>query len=66
MSVKTTSFAKKVDLNCLKLDAHKLDVDGFRTVPNNLSNLESKIKKLYVHQLKAIPFDLKSLRDVVY
>ena len=66
MGVETTSFAKKVDLACLKLDVHKLDIDGFRTVRNDLNNLESKIKKLYVEKLRTIPIDLKNLRDVVY
>ena len=50
----------------LKSDVDKLDIDDIRTVPNNLNNLEFKIKKIYVNKPKTTPVDLKSLRDVIY
>ena len=52
VGVETTSFTNKVDLACLKPDVDKLDIDGFRTVPNDLNNLESKIKKINIDKLK--------------
>ena len=41
-SVDTSKFAKKVDLTHSS-DVDKLDIDKLKDVPNNLSNLESKV-----------------------
>ena len=32
-----SSFAKKVDLVCLKSDVDKLDIDKLKNIPTNLS-----------------------------
>ena len=37
--VDTLDFAKKADLANLKSDVDKLDIDKFKNVPSNLSNL---------------------------
>ena len=41
--VDTSFFAKKVDLASLKSSEDKLDIDKLKNVPNNLSNLKSKV-----------------------
>ena len=51
MGVDTTKFTKKVDLTNSKSDVDKLDNDKLKTVPSHLSNLESKVDKLYVNKL---------------
>ena len=58
-------FAKKVDLNNLKFDGDKLDIDKSKNVPSNLSNLESKVDILDVDKLVPVPVDLSKLSDVV-
>ena len=42
----TSKYAKKVELAKLKSDVDKLDIDKFKNVPTNLSNLKSKVDKL--------------------
>ena len=44
--VDTSQSAKKVDLDNLKTDVDKSDIDRLRNVPTNLSNLKSKVHKL--------------------
>ena len=41
--VDTSKFDKKVDLANLKSIADKFDIDKLKNVPNNLSNLKSKV-----------------------
>ena len=41
------SLLKKVDLANLKYNVEKLDIDKLKNVPSNLSNLKSKVDKLY-------------------
>ena len=45
-SVDTSKFAEKVDLNNLKSNVDKLDIDKLKNVPTNLSNFKSKVYKL--------------------
>ena len=42
-SVDTSDFAKKTDLTNLKYVVGKLDIDKFKHVPSNLSNLKNKV-----------------------
>ena len=41
--VDTSSFALKSDLASLKTEVDELDIDKIKTLPNNLSNLKSKV-----------------------
>ena len=41
--VDTSDFSIKTDLANLKPDVDKLDIDKLKDVPNNLSNLKSKV-----------------------
>ena len=41
------------------------DIDKFKNVPTNLSVLKSKVDKLDVDKLVALPVDLSKLSDVV-
>ena len=41
--VETSDFAKKTDLANLESDVDKLYIDKLKNVPNNLSNLKSKV-----------------------
>ena len=43
----TSSFAKNVDLADLRPNVDKLDIDKLKNVPTILSNLKSKVDKLY-------------------
>ena len=43
----------------------KLDIDKFKNVTTNLSNLESKVDKLDVHKLVPVPVDLSKLSYAV-
>ena len=49
--VDTSKFAKKIDLNNLKSDLDKLDIDKLKNVPTNLTNLKTKVDKLDVDKL---------------
>ena len=49
--VDASKFAKKIDLNNLKSDLDKLDIDKLKNVPTNLSNLKTKVDKLDVDKL---------------
>ena len=49
--VDTSKFAKKIDLNNLKSDLDKLDIDKIKNVPTSLSNLKTKVDKLDVDKL---------------
>ena len=64
-SVDTSKFAEKVDLDNLKPDVDKLNIDKLTNVPSNLSNLNSKEHKLDVDKLILAPIDLSKLSDVV-
>ena len=41
----TSSFALKSNLASLKTKVGKLDIDKLKSLPNNLSNLKSKVNK---------------------
>ena len=45
------NLPKKIDLNNLKSDLDKLDIDKLKNVPTNLSNLKTKVDKLDVDKL---------------
>ena len=63
--VKTSSFAKKVDLSSLNSNVYKLDIDKLKNIPSGLSSLKSKVDKLHIDQLVPVPVDLSKLSDVV-
>ena len=63
--VDTSNFAKKVDLESLKSEVDKLDIDKLKNVPSNLVNFKSKVEKLVVDKLVSVPVDLSKLSDVV-
>ena len=42
--IDTMDFAKKTDLANLKSDVDKLNINKFKNVPINLSNLKNKVK----------------------
>ena len=42
----TAEFATEVDLASLQSNVDKLDIDKSKNIPNNLSNLKSKVAKL--------------------
>ena len=51
MGVDTTKFTKKVDLANSSSNVDKLDNDTLKTVPSNLSNLNSIEDKLHDNKL---------------
>ena len=63
--VDTSQSAKKVDLDNLKTDVDKLDIDRLKNVATNLSNLKSKVHELDVNKLVPVPVDLSKLSNVV-
>ena len=42
-----------------------MDIDKLRSLPNNLSNLKTKVDKLDVDKLAPVPADLSKLNNVV-
>ena len=44
--IDTSKLATKSDLASLKAEVDKIDVDKLKTVPDNLSNLKSKVELL--------------------
>ena len=56
---------KKADLDNLKSDADKLNIDKFKDVPTNFSNLKNKVHEVDVDKLVPVPPDLSKLSDVV-
>ena len=63
--IDASSFAKKVDLDNLKSNVDKLDIEKLKNVPTNLSNLKSKVNKLDVDKLVPVLVDLSKLSNVV-
>ena len=61
--VDRSKFAKKVDLVSLKSNVDILDINEFKNVAINLSNLKGKVGQLDVDKLVLIPFDLNKLSD---
>ena len=59
--VDTSSFALKSNLASLKTEIDKLEIDKLKSLPNNLSNLKSKVSK----KLVPVPADLSKLSNVV-
>ena len=60
--IDTWSFPKKVDLASLECNVDILDIDKLKNIPNNL---KSKVDKLDVVKLLAVPVDLSWLSNVV-
>ena len=60
--IDTSFFAKKVNLASLKSNVDRLDIDKFKNVPTNLSNLKSKVD---VDKLLLVAVDLSKLSDTV-
>ena len=56
---------KKADLDNLKSDVNKLDIDKLKNLLTNFSNLKSKVDKLDVDKLVPVPGDLSKLSDAV-
>ena len=64
--VDTSDFAKRTDLDNLKSDIDKIDIDKLKNVTSNLGNLKNKVDKLDVDKLVVtVPVDLGKLSDVV-
>ena len=63
--VDTSKFAKKVDLDNLKINVDKLDIDKLKSVPTSLTNLKGKVDKLDVNELLPVPEVLSKLSDIV-
>ena len=63
--VNTLKFAKKVDLENLKLNVDKLDIDKLKNVPSGLSSLKSIVDKLDFDKLLPVPVDLSKLSNGV-
>ena len=63
--VNTSKFAEKVDLESLKSNVDKLDIDKLKNVPSNSGNWKSKVDKLDVDKLSPVPVDLSKLSYVV-
>ena len=57
------NFLKRLILQAFNVD--KLDIDKFKNVTTNLSNLASKVDKLDVHKLVPVPVDLSKLSYAV-
>ena len=63
--VDTSKFAKKVDLDNLKINVDKLDIDKLKSVPTSLTNLKGKVDKLDVNELLPVLEVLSKLSDIV-
>ena len=60
-----SKVAKKFDLATSESDVNKLDIDRFKILPSNLSDLKSKIDILDVNKLVPVPIDLSKLSNAV-
>ena len=58
--INTSSFALKWNLASLKTEVDKLDIDKLKSLPNNFSNLKSKVDKLV-----PVHVDLSKLSNAV-
>ena len=56
----TSDFAEKVDLDSLKTDVGKFDIDKLKIVPTIINNMKSKVNKINIGKLKT--GDLKKLK----
>ena len=65
IDVNTLKFAKKVDLESLKSEVDKLDIDKLEKVQNGLNSLKSKVDKLGVDKLVLVFVDLSKPIDVL-
>ena len=63
--IDTSKFVKEVDLGNLESNVDNLNIDQSKNVPTNLSNLKSKVDKLFVVNLVPVSVDLITLSDVV-
>ena len=65
--VGTSKCARKFNLANIKTNVDKIDIDKLKNIPNNLSNLKSKMDndKLDVDNLVPLPVDLSKLIDIV-
>ena len=60
--VDTSKFSEKTDLGILKSEKN---IDKIEKVPTQLNSLKSKVDKLDVGKLVAVPVDLSKLSDAV-
>ena len=65
IDVNTLKFAKKIDLESLKSEVDKLDIDKLEKVQNGLNSLKSKVDKLGVDKLVLVFVDLSKPIDVL-
>ena len=56
----TSDFAENVDLDSLKTDVGKFDIDKLKIVPTIINNMKSKVNKINIGKLKT--GDLKKLK----
>ena len=61
--VDTSQFA--IDLQSLKPEVFKFDIDKVKKGPTNLNIVKSKMNKLNVDKLVLVPTDVAKLSDVV-
>ena len=63
--VDTSDFAKKTDLDNLKSDKDKLDIDKLKNVSSGLNSLESKVDELNIGKLETTPNELTKISNLV-
>ena len=63
--VDTSSFASKTNLDNLKTEVDKLDINKLKNLPNNFNNLKTKVDKLDISKLVPVPVDLSKLSNVI-
>ena len=56
-------FVKKVDLDSLKPNVDKSNIDKLKDFPSNLNNMKSKVDELDVDKLLPVPVVLRKLCD---
>ena len=63
--IDTSSFALKSNLDSLKTEVDKLDIDKLKSLPNNSSNLNIEVDELDMDKLASVPVDVNKLSNVV-
>ena len=59
-----SKLAKKADLESLKSELDKFEINKLKNVPSNLNNLKGKRDKVDIDELVSILVDLSKLSDV--
>ena len=62
--IDTSSFALKSNLDSLKTEVDKLDIDKLKSLPNS-SNLNIEVDELDMDKLASVPVDINKLSNVV-